>query len=105
MTVLINYQDPRDNSGIGSKLPTWTNDPIWKVSIKYASQITVEGTEPYFSQHDQRKKNDKNEGLLPEKSSGYYIIGLHSFTDCSFSIKASVAHRKFEKETGMVLDI
>lgn len=51
LSILVNFEDPRDEHGIATKLPVWENDPTWKVSIKYGSQIVIEGTEPYFSSH------------------------------------------------------
>lgn len=52
LAVLVNYQDPRDKEGIATKLPTWSTNPTWQVSIKYSSMITIEGTEPYFYSHE-----------------------------------------------------
>lgn len=37
LSILVNYQDPRDNHGITAKLPVWQNNPTWQVSIKYSS--------------------------------------------------------------------
>ena len=37
LSVLVNYEDPRDNHGIATKLPIWENNPTWQVSIKYGS--------------------------------------------------------------------
>ena len=51
LSVLINYQDPFDISKNMTKLPTWKNDPIWTISLKSGSEITIEGTEPYFFEH------------------------------------------------------
>lgn len=96
LSVLVNYQDPREKQGIATKLPKWSTNPTWAISIKYGSQITIEGTEPYFSRHDKSGKFKKpvNKGVPSvDVSAGYYIIGLHSFEDCTFSIEANVVKR------------
>jgi hypothetical protein len=53
--VLVNFEDTSDIAQNNSKvLPTWQNNPVWTISLKVGSVITIEGTEPYFFEH---KKN------------------------------------------------
>jgi hypothetical protein len=70
-------------------LPTWNNDPVWSASLKLGSLITIEGNEPWFYEHHGTKANSQNEEDEDAAvSSGYYIIGVQSYSDVSYYIEA-----------------
>lgn len=87
VNILVNYENPNDPTaahGGMNLLPTWQSDPAWTIAIKKASRITISSTEEWFQKHKARVGGKE----LPITSRGYYIIGVHSYADVSFSIAA-----------------
>lgn len=82
LSVLVNYQDPEELAQ-SVKLPTWQNNPAWTASLKAGSEITIEGDEPWFAEHHAKANRSAS------TSKGYFLIGVHSYSDVTFSIAAS----------------
>jgi hypothetical protein len=64
------------------------------VSLKVGSEITIEGNEPWFTEHHSKANSSAS------TSKGYFLIGVQSYSNVSFSIKASTHMHNGSKEDG-----
>jgi hypothetical protein len=100
ISVLVAYDNPSDINTNMTQLPTWQSDTAaWTASLKSGSIITIEGSEPYFFEHNGQLANKTGTAAeLKATSIGYYYIAVQSYEEVSYTIQVdTVDHDGWEE--------